>query len=175
MKACPFRVLFVVALLFSILTVACGGGSGELTLGEYFKRVAALEDDAATRFGELVLSSSGVPEEGDEFPSEAEQVESLLDFLDAYRPIIRDLVAALDDIDPPAAVEDLHNEFVDAVRNNLVLLERGLKESAGAQSFSELEDDPESLAATERTGAACFALQESAADHGIDVDLGCED
>ena len=133
-----------------------GGEGGNLTLEQYFQRIEALDDLAEARLGELSPVPSTI--QGREL-TEGEQLELLSDFLDAQAPIVAAHVAALGDIDAPAAVEDLHIEFVVA--------------GASYLSFASEADDPGRIAAGERFTAACFALQEFADGNGIAVDLDC--
>lgn len=168
--------LFIAALLLAVgaAGTACGGGNGdgELTLEEYFLRFEGAQDEADERFEPLVEALN------QEFDSEAEQIEATRDFINADIPILRDFVHAVDDLDPPAEVEDPHEEAVAGGAELVEFLQDFTDRFADVESTSELEellDAPELEAASDRFDKACFALQDIADANGIDVDLECED
>ncbi len=164
--------LIILALLLALGTTAAACGGDDLTLEEYFQRMETLDDAANERFEPLVEALD------QEFESEADQVEATRAFFNADIPILRDFVDALDDLDPPTEVEDPHEEFVAAGRDQVDAFQDLTGRMTVVESISELEellDDPELDAASDRFDKACFELQEIAADNGIAFDLGCED
>ncbi len=161
--------LFLIAAALLALVAACDGDDG-LTLEEYFQELETLDQDA-----EAGIEALEFPEE---FASEAEQIEAFQDFFAAIIPILAEFVDAIDDLDPPAEVEDAHEEAVDSGREFVTDAEELTNELADVGSASELEevfDDPEYEAASDRFDQACFALQDIAEANGIDVDLTCDD
>ena len=161
--------IFLIAAALLALVAACGGGGGEeLTLVEYFQQVETLDDELDERFEALELR--------EEFASQEEQVLAFQDFFAAVIPILAEFVDAIDDLDPPAEVEDAHEEVVDSGREFVADAEELTNELADVGSSSELEevfDDPEYEAASDRFLQACFALQDIADANGIDVVLTC--
>ena len=164
--------LFLIAAALLALVAACGGGGGEeLTLEEYFRRIQALSDEADERFEPLVEALN------QEFDSEAEQIEATRDFFNADIPILRDFGDALDDLDPPAEVEDPHEEAVAGMAELVEFLQDFTDQFTDVESTSELEellDAPELEAASGRFDQACFDLQDIADVNDIDADLECE-
>lgn len=157
----------VSALVLGTLAAACDGDDG-LTLEEYFQQVEALDDELDERFEALELR--------EEVASQEEQVLLFQDFFAAVIPILAEFVDAIDDLDPPAEVEDAHEEVVDSGREFVADAEELTNELADVGSSSELEevfDDPEYEAASDRFLQACFALQDIADANGIDVVLTC--
>ena len=158
----------VLLLVLGTLAAACGGDG--LTLEEYFQQLEALDQDA-----EAGIEALELPEE---FASEEEQVAAFQDFFAASVPIIAEFVDAIDDLEPPAEIEDAHEEAVDSGRDFVTEAEELTNELADVGSSSELVevfDAPEYEAASDRFDQACFALQDIADANGIDVDLTCED
>ncbi len=157
-------------LVLGALAAACDGDDG-LTLEEYFQKVEALDEELDERAEALALE---FPEE---FASEEEEVSAIQGFFAAAVPILAEFVDAIDDLDPPAEIEDAHEEVVDSGRDFVTEAEELTNELADVGSSSELSlevfDDPEYEAASDRFLQACFALQDIADANGIDVDLTC--
>ncbi len=154
-------------LVLGNIAAACDGDDG-LTLEEYFQQVEALDEELDERAEALEF-----PEE---FASEEVQVLAFQDFYAAVVPILAEFVDAIDDLGPPAEIEDAHEEVVDSGRDFVTKAEELTNELADVGSSSELEevfDDPEYEAASDRFLQACFALQDIADAKGIDVDLTC--
>ncbi len=164
-------LLLVIGVLLPALgaiAAACGGG--ELSLEEYFQQVDQAGDEFDTRIEGLE----------DAFPEAFEEPAVTRDFFTAAIPIFRDFIDGLAAIDPPAAVEDEHNEAVAAGEAFEERIEEFVNQLADVETSSELEDffteeDPEFTAAEERFDAACLSLQGIADENGIAVDLECED
>ena len=158
-------------LVLGTIAAACGD-DGELSLEEYFQQVDQVGDDFDTRTEALE----------DAFPAAFEEPAATRDLFNAGLPIFSDFVDAIDDIDPPAAVEDEHNEAVAAGQAFEERIEDLVNRLADVESaseledlFTELEEDPEFTAAEERFEAACLSLQGIADANGIAVDLECEE
>ncbi len=161
--------LFLIAAALLALVAACGGGGGqELTLEEYFEQVEALDEELDERAEALEFT--------EEFASEEEDALAFQDYFAAVIPILAEFVDAIDDLGPPAEIEDAHEEVVDSGRDFVADAEELTNELADVGSSSELEevfDDPEYEAASDRFLQACFALQDIADANGIDVELTC--
>ena len=160
------------ALLVALGAIAAACGGGELSLEEYFQRVDQAGDEFDTRIEGLE----------DAFPEAFEEPTVTRDFFTAAVPIFRDFIDGLAAIDPPAAVEDEHNERVaagEAFEERVGDLVNRLADVESASEledlFDELEEDPEFTAAEERFEAACLSLQGIADANGVGVDLECED
>lgn len=166
---------FIAAPLVALgtLPAACGGNGG-LALQEYFQQIDVIIEGAEEQGQEAnrdffeALFDPATTEEG--------QIAATQDFFNSTVPIFGSFVDALDDIDPPGAVEDAHAELVDAGRDLQRLSEDIADQIAAVKSVSELEavlDAADDTAAEDRFDAACFALQGIADDNGILVNLGC--
>lgn len=157
---------FIGALLLALgtITAACGGGD-ELTLREYSQQAQAVIDEATER-NEALLDV----EEGD--------FEGLRDFYHAVLQTSRRALDELDGIDPPAEVEDAHNEYLDGIEAYFDLFENVVNQIVDVETEAELEalfGANVLVAAQERADAACLALQETVADKGIDLNLYCDE
>ena len=172
MKPRLFILLFVAGLLaLGILAIACGDDGEELTLEEYFREVESLSDEADERVEPLVEALN------QEFDSEAEQIEATRDYFNASIPILRDFGDSLDEVDPPAEVENPHEEAVAGIAELVEFLQDFTDRFADVESTSDLEellDAPELEAASDRFDQACFDLQDIADVNDIDVDGECQ-
>jgi hypothetical protein len=159
----------VAALVVAVGTIAgaCGGdGDGEeLTLEEYFQKVQAVVDEHMEQNKAIVEDLRDVSELAGDIETFEEAEEKATEALAAMQSADIHAIDEMDDINPPAEIEDAHNEFVDAKK----AVYTKLYEEQGA---FELSGESELL---ERLSAACLRLEEIAADNGISVDLGCED
>ena len=169
------RILFVslslTVLLLAVGTLAgaCDGDDG-LTLEEYFQQVETLDEELDERVEALEFT--------EEFASEEEDTLAFQGYFAAGVPILAEFVDALDDLDPPAEIEDAHEEVVDSGRDFVTEYEELVNEllaDAGPSSALSLRafDNPEYEAASDRFLHACFALQDIADANGIEVDLTC--
>jgi hypothetical protein len=169
----------IVALLLSLgaVVTACGdddgdGNGGALTLDEYFEEAGALNDAFSEQGDELDVDM-------EEALAALEDEGEILDLFDQsfsdQLDNVRDFVNGLADLDPPAEVKDAHDEAVEAFRDFTDLLEDYLDDLGDAESFTDFEvlDDTALNEANELVAAACLAVEEIAADNGIDVDLDC--
>ncbi len=176
MKSWLSGSLLVAAMLLGAVMAACGGsgggGGGELSLEQYFDRVGSIVEGLEERTATL-----DQPLE-QEFDSEAEQIEALRDAFTSVRPVFRDFVDELDDLDPPAAVADAHSALVAGLTDLMGGLEDlidQLAEVESASDFSELLFDPDSEfgSAIGQLAVACLQLQSIADDNDIDANLEC--
>ncbi len=178
MKAFVISILAAALLALGTIAAACGGGD-ELSLEEYFEQAQVISDDSDEEFEALYAD---FPDEDDEeFFSNEENLTVIKDFAARFPVVFRDTLNDVEALDPPAEVEDAHDEFL-AAGNELLILFVGLTgpvEEAESVSEAEVlfgdEDDPEIEAADQRFTDACLALEGIAADNGIVVHFGCAD
>ena len=93
--------------------------------------------------------------------------------------IAADFGSALDDLEPPAEAETAHNELVAAVGPIPALFNDVAQQVPDTVTLEESENyDPfpggEGTEPLQRLDEACAALEQVAADNGIEVDLACE-
>lgn len=165
-----------------IIVAACGdddAGSPEatatapeqLTLEQYFQRFEAVLADLNDQF-EVLLA---------QFPQALEDPAQAPEFFEASAAHIRAGLDQLDDINPPVEVVELHNDFLDAGGSMAKASEDFADQLADVESVQELQEAleqplEEQFGAVERRfDAACFALEDVAADNGIAADLDCEE
>lgn len=85
----------------------------------------------------------------------------------------------MESLDPPSEAEAAHSVFVRELRFRVELMESLADRAAEVESLSGLEEvfaefeDPEFEVAAVRFDDACRALEQVAADNGIEVDLDC--
>ena len=167
MKARLLPLALIAALLLTVgaLAVACGD-SKALTLEEYFQQLEALTATAEDRFVEIGEATGA---ELDAVTSEEERLAAIENALTNTQPIFTTVADGLNDLNPPAVVEELHNEFVDVYDEVAVYFEETLNR------FGDLDPiaDRESLFVGERLDETCAALQDFADENEIDVDLDC--
>ena len=176
MKAFVISILTAALLALGTIAAACGGGD-ELTLEEYFEQAQVISDDSDEEFEALYAD---FPDEDDEeFFSNEENLTVVKDFAARFPVVFRDTLNDVEALDPPAEVEDAHDEFL-AAGNELLTLFVGLTGPVEeAESVSEAEalfgdeDNPEIEAADQRFTDACLALEGIAEDNGIVVDFEC--
>ena len=184
MRARLFLISFGAALLLAlgVAATACGG-DGALSLEEYFQRLDAIQNESDARFEALEAEE---PDIDDDDVLDEEEKEALRDSFAAFPTIFREAIDKADDLDPPAEAEEAHDELVAAgealVESQSELQEDFLARLADIESTSELEElfselfeNAEAQAASERFTAACLALQDIANANDIAVDLECEE
>ena len=176
----------VPVLALATAAAACGGDGGRLTLEEYFERFAAIQErmealveEADTSQPAVTVTPATPGAATAEAASDQEQIDAQLEPLAASLPVLADFTEALVGIDPPAEVEDLHNEFVDMLREVTAINQDIVDQLEDAASSSDLEEvvestRPQFIRVLERGARVCSELQEVADANGIDVDLGCE-
>jgi hypothetical protein len=169
-----------VALLLSLGVVAgCGddngdGNGGALTLAEYFEKLDELDETFAAE-------SDAIEAEMDEALTDLEDEDEIIDlFSQSFRDQLdnmEDFMGELGDLEPPAEVEEVHDEAVAAFQESTELLNGFIDDLGDAESISDFEalDDAALEAASERRTQACLDVEQSAADNGIDLDLSCGD
>ena len=168
----PLIVRAGVLLAFAALvTAGCGGGDDDLTVEEYFDRLQAIGDGIAAE-SEPLFAALG-PLEAD--PGDAAALTALSGRLDRFADVIRDAAADVKDLAPPSDVAEAHDEYVASFDR----FREQFEDLAAAAHEAETAAAIEPLFAAAFTNAqfddACKALVRIAADHGIRLDLGCDD
>ena len=166
----PLALSLGAPLLLALATIAatCGGSNQELTLEEYFLRFEELGDRTGEQLGALLAKLDVEPE------TEEERLASFQDWFAASLQVQRDFLDDLDHINPPAEVEDAHQELLDA---RGALMDTFADLFGDLESASELEavflaaPDGELVAAQERDYEACSRLQEIADANGFGVSV----
>ena len=164
-------------LIFGAFAAACGDGGGSggaLTLEEYFQQLEALTATAEERSAEFEAAANA---ELDAATSEEDVFAAIEDALTNAQPIFTTFADGLNDLNPPAAVEELHNEFVDASAEVLASLKEVFNEFDDLDSVTdpfELLDELGLSQAADRFDKTCAALQDIADENEIDVNLVCE-
>ena len=171
LRLLPLALIAALLLAFGAFAAGCGG-EDSLTLEEYFQQLETLAATAEERGAEF---EDAVNAEMDAAASEEDVLAVFEDALRNAQPIFTTFVDGLNDLNPPAAVEELHNEFVDASAELAASLEEVLNEF-GDQDFAadlNLFEESSLSQAGDRFDKTCAALQDIADMHEIDVDLKC--
>jgi hypothetical protein len=158
----------------AVLTGGCSGDSDPLTLEEYFAEFEAIDADVNSQF---VALFADFPEDEDAFADEA-NLELFKDLLDGFPHITGDWVDRAKDLDPPAEVEDAHNDLIDAGEALLVAHEERAEIMGDAETMAELETisrevDPSTTVAEAARDAACLAVVDIAVANDIHVSITC--
>ena len=149
-------------------------GDSTLTIEEYFQRLQALNDVADERSEELENAFNA-----DFLAAGSEEgvLQAFENFFTDSLPIFEDFVEGMEDLNPPAAVEDAHNESVEGGAELLAVVRSvldGLDDLESTASLEDLFEEEGFFAAGDRLDTACFALQDIADENEIDGDLDCE-
>lgn len=166
------RMVMVTIALVGLGAFAPGcndDGSGTLTLEEYFEKVDELDDNQTRQSDEIERELDAMGE--DASPDEvADSFQKQVDLLDDFR-------ADLDDIKPPAEVEEAHNEVVRALGGATEQFDELVAEFREAESveaaFAAFEDSD--FSEIEKANEACRELEGIAAENSIEVDFDCDD
>ena len=153
------------------LMASCSQG---MTLTEYFDELSGIRD-------RLDTAGEKVQKEADEAiqaaTDEAAQLEVFRELLSKSVDAARVTVSELEDLDPPDAVAQAHEEFVAAYESMIAAMEAGVEASQDAttidEAFQELFSD-DAAEAGKRLDTACQDLQKVADDNEVDVDLRCD-
>ena len=182
MKNRYLPLVFVASLLLLIGSVAAGcssdddngnGGGEPLTLDAWFGQVEALSQAYADDLEDLDTQAGT---DFDEADSDYESIEVWVSFIEDKRSTTADFTGDLDGLrafDEAAAAQ---SEAVTAGQELISLYGDALKIVVPSGTFDEaalILEGPVILAALDRFGAACVALQGIADSNGIDVDLRC--
>ena len=169
--ALPAVFLLAVATVF----VGCGS-SDSLTLEEYFEQFEAIDADADAKIEALYAD---FPADGDD-PTNDANLPFFQELFTGFPGVVGDLVDGLKDLDPPAEVEDAHNDLIEAGEDLVVALGENADAFNGAETTSELmalnDVAEESIQpAVARFDSACLAVVDIAEASGIANDISCED
>ena len=168
----PLALTALLLLAFGASAVACGEDS--LTLEEYFQQIIALTATADEGYAEF---EDAFDAELDAAVSDEDMLVAFEDFFKEIQPIFTTFVDGLNDLNLPAAVEELHKEYVDASAEFLASLEEvfnGLSDLGPAAGLESLFEDTDLDQAGVRFVETCTALQDFADKNEIDIDLNCE-
>lgn len=162
--------LLAVAALFALVATACGGdGESTITLAEYFRRFDSLDDDIASQQASL----------RERYPDPYQGGETARRFYEEGVPLLDNAVERLSAIDPPSAVEEVHNRVLNAMRVRAEASQTILEDLEDAQSRDDVlaavnavSDDVD--AALANLDQACLDLQAIADQNGVAVNLECE-
>ena len=169
------RLLGVTAfalLAWSVLGGACGGGSSggpALTLEQYFVRLQEADNQASARIDRLGQQLEAPGPEG-------LALQTLKDVMPGQVATLKDLVGAMERLQPPVEVEDAHKAAVAALKLTVEATQKEAVAIEGATSLSEVRDvlnGPDTVAATQKTSETCLALEQAGTERGISVDLDC--
>lgn len=170
----PLTLTTIFLLGIAVFSVSCSSDSDPLTLEEYFAEFEAIDADVNSQFEALFAD---FPEDEDAFANAA-NLELLKDLLDGFPRITGDWVDRAKDLDPPAEVEDAHNDLIDAGEALLVAHEERAEVMGDAETMAELETisrevDPSTTVAEAARDAACLAVVDIAVANDIHVSITC--
>lgn len=169
--------LLIAALpLALVVSASCGGGDGGLTLEEYLQQFDALGEDFLSDVDRLVEDVRQVEEDAE---TQEEKADLLRNFWVRISDRYEEVVDNIGGLEPPPEAREAHSEWL-AVQREATDFVGGLNDRAQrATSLDEIAelnsefDAPIATDLSERSDAACLALQAIADDNGIDVDLEC--
>ena len=172
LRLLPLALIALLLLAFGASVAACGEDS--LTLEEYFQQLEALSDVSGERFVEI----------RDAYDAELAAAAPEEDVLAAYETLLANtqsifttFAEGLSDLNPPAVVEELHNEYADRSAELTSSTEQVLSKFGNLDSVAEVEGllkESGANQAGDRFYETCTALQDIAAENEIDVDLDCD-
>ena len=185
--------LFSVALVgvvLALMSVLGGGGTPSeqedalaglrgraegLLLSEYFSQLDALDDKSSEELEAIMQEFEAKVSVALRGQRQDEAIEAARGWLQESVTQLRSFLDALNEIEPPAAAEAAHNEWIAALSEELRILEEiaetGIESLADAASML---NDPRFVAVAGRTARACVALEQISAANDIEVDLYCE-
>ena len=172
MKGFMVALACVLLLVFGAIAAACGPDGEQLTLEEYFRRSQTLVDDQGKRSSPV---ETKLVENLESATSLEEQVEASRAFFSFALSEIEEFIQNLRDLDPPAEVEDAHNQMADGFQEVAVFTENLIDQLNGVDSEAALTAlFTDYVSVFEPLEAPCRALEEIADDNGIEIDLDCE-
>ncbi len=175
-RSVPGYLLAAVAGL--VLLAACSGGTSREPLGldEYFERVQTLHEEQEQRAEVL---GQGLEERFAGVESLDEALESIAEilpeFLPGFRAIIQETRAGLDQLDPPAAVQAVHDDLLDAYTDFEALIDEAAQQAAEGEASEEVLQTFLGTSGSTQLGARFGAIADTltaiAEAEGIDIDL----
>lgn len=172
LRLLPLALIALLLLVFGALTAACGGEKS-VTLEEYFQQLEALTATAEEGGAEFEDAFNA---ELDAATSEEERLAVWEDAFTKSQLIFTTFADGLNDLNPPAAVEELHNEYVDESAELLAALEEvlnGLDLDSVTDLFDGLFEESGLNQTGDRFDKTCAALRDFADKNEIDVNLVC--
>lgn len=167
----PSVAVSVIAAALLLFAAACG--DGELTLAEYFQKLEATQDENSARDAAFEAKPTPGPQSTGE-----ELAAYLRDFFNNRVDVDNATLDALNKLDPPAEVEDEHNEFVAGVTGTREVFQRALDQIPDSLSLDEADklftDFASPGPAGQRVKDACLALRKVADDNNVQTNLTCE-
>ena len=166
-------VRYAAAAVLLALMAACNGGDGgdSLTIEQYFAELERIGNDAQARIDEIDLP------ELDADASFEESRDALADFFAASTEVSGDAIGEVQNLEPPAEVEDEHDRYVESLGEIPEIssdLEQRIRDAETEEEYEEVVGNENPLGAVgDEVTAACDALQQIADDNEIEVDLGC--
>ncbi len=167
LRSLAFVLIAVSLLAVGSFAAACGGDDEALSTQQYFARL----DDLEAQF------EAGLQEAGTDVPTDNEDAltviqETLANTLTLYASF----ADSVSDLKPPEGIRSQHEELEEAMRAFGDVLTEYSGEISNVASMEELQAlaSNEALeAAGTRAEEACLALQQIAANAGIELDLNC--
>ena len=172
----PFRVFALAVWLVAISFIAACGKGGGLSLEEYFKRLDEIDQQSSERSDALGDQLNLI---SDESAQPQERIDAAQSAIPEFVTITRDFLAALDELEPPAEVQKDHKEALDAGEDAAVFFDDLVTGVEGVESIAELDqalsplDGPEFTSVDKRFTDSCLALETTADENQINVDLNC--
>ena len=155
------------------MAVACGGGSGAMSLEEYFEELQQLDDEFSQTQDELdeeYTDKLDVDEFSDEVGDDFQA------YFASTRGAAGDFVGELEGLEPPEEAEEAHNAAVEQFNDCLTDTENTADDIGDAESFEEISEIlNESTGSCEDTTESCNELQSVADENDVDVNLSCGD
>ena len=171
------RFAFSAAIALAAMAVAAGcNGGGGLSLEEYLKRVDELDNQSGERTDAL---SDRLNLISDESASDQERIDAAQSAIPEFVSILDDFLSGLKALDPPSDVQQEHEESLAAGEATFDVFDGVATQVGNAESIPELDqalsvlNSDEYTAADQRFTDACLALQATADENKIDVDLSC--
>lgn len=171
-------LLFAIAVLSlaGLALAACGGddGGGELTIDEYFERIAGLEQDlydtvdaAAEEFDEAEFAAE----------TDAETIAAIAEFVQEGTAAYQTFADEADALTPPDVAEAAHDAYVTATRSAISIFEDtedSLEDATTADEGYAAFDQLSTGDAYDVWIEACEALNAIAEDEDVAQRLACE-
>ena len=133
-----------VGVCLVLMVAACGGG--EMLLTEYVERVNATVDRASQQYFDLVASPQGAVLVAEGVRLSAFTPQDLQSALERVREIEAEVEEAVDAIEPPEQVADLHNLLFDFDDDFISAQEAVAAKAGSAADWEELSESPEMAA-----------------------------
>ncbi|MEX1253787.1 MAG: hypothetical protein WEE64_05540 [Dehalococcoidia bacterium] len=162
----PITLIGTAAAMLLLAASCIFGSDGEpLTIDEYFEQLDGADQEVSDRFDEVTGNLGSSPD----LALVQEEYPGALDAIDTFWQFIEDLK-------PPTAIEDAHNDMVDALgtyREEFATAVDAVQDASSLDQAIEALSSSDLSTAGEGYNTACLAVQAKADDAQIDVTLGC--